>query len=1383
MKYLLSIFIVIFLTACTDSTSTTVSTNNNIKIGYFIDSPVQGVQYKCGASIGITDKNGKFEYTQNCGDILFYIGNITIGKYPSSKIDKYIYPSELAGVSINNTDDNNVLNIIRFLQTLDDNNNTYDGIQITDSTRNNLSNYKQIFLQDSNLTEANLQDIISAGKPGQLLLDINTSKSNYEYTLRENGFSIDTVPPSKPTLLKKIDEIDLLQTTQEVTVIAEPLTTLSVKCDNINIKKSIPKDGKITFTLFFDNLNTDYFDINLTLTDSYNKISNSNIVHLKRRDIIPPVINIAKIDNLGNDIYYDSNDQSYTFNIYENETFIQNINASDNSNDKLTCNRVNKSEDPRSEDFDLFNIENCEIKFKNQQDYDSDIDRVYKVVVSVKDDSNNTTYTFIKVKPINILDSPPILINDENTSYICELSEYLEKNNSKTVYDLNNTLLWDRKEAPDNDLGITYFKFFLENNTDIFDVNITTGIITVKDENNSLFDYEQSPNSVQLKFRIENNNTLPEPTAENNTTYGYLDINITNVVDTPPYLEDIDEITIPEHNSSFDIDENVTIATINLSENSDFDDSTTTFKITAGNDINKSFKIDTHTGVISVSNKTLDFETQVEYNLTIESIAQYTDDKNSIIDDKNETDTKNLIVHITNVVDTVPTIKIDTLENVQAEQIKDSDEHIIGKIVIDGDFNDENKSTDTYNITTTQSLFDINSSTGEITRKSNLSSLYTETEDNNSISQYTFEVVYKNRWWNDKNNNTHSSKPISIDLNITNVIDNAPVLKSPPSYDISFDENYSVPNNGDGTPKGTLIFDINVSGSNYDENNTTKYIIISGNSDNTFEINLTTGEITLLDLLDYETYEDNNSYYNFCYIATNIWFDGREHNSTKKCVSIIVNNMIEKVPDVTIVDNNISIHENIDSNTFISLIKANSSASIDEKNITSITISNGNDGNFKLGNLEKSNDYLQFARLFTSDNCDLDYESNNSYSLELNISNPAGDTIKYININIIDDVDSEIPLVIIAMNYTDINISEGVADTKNKIFKKTDNYNSVNRYLEKITNGKVEYVKAKETYGTKDDGYIKVDINSSHPKNDEDKLKQNIIDALNIANNDINISLYDTNNNQILESNELKIVFISAGGERVYNDDNLSIYGKLDKFTEDIITLDDVNITIGKGYYSIIGEKQNNYYATIGLVTKQLLQSTFGFEPQNADKGIDYGKFDILSDGYKGYDKDEINGTRPIYTSCYNRASQGWITPYELKYKKIYGVDYNLSLNTFNYSASTNENKNCIKINTNNTNIYYLIENRNSNVQSNSDMFYDNGLYMLNNETFDGGLRIWRIDGNTIDFIKIDDSNNLNIYRSKNNKDKDLNTDDFNFIDPNLQGDKKLYNIGIRLND
>jgi hypothetical protein len=366
------------------------------------------------------------------------------------------------------------------------------------------------------------------------------------------------------------------------------------------------------------------------------------------------------------------------------------------------------------------------------------------------------------------------------------------------------------------------------------------------------------------------------------------------------------------------------------------------------------------------------------------------------------------------------------------------------------------------------------------------------------------------------------------------------------------------------------------------------------------------------------------------------------------------------------------------------------------------------------------------------------------------------------------------------MNYTDINISEGVADTKNKIFKKTDNYNSVNRYLEKITNGKVEYVKAKETYGTKDDGYIKVDINSSHPKNDEDKLKQNIIDALNIANNDINISLYDTNNNQILESNELKIVFISAGGERVYNDDNLSIYGKLDKFTEDIITLDDVNITIGKGYYSIIGEKQNDYYATIGLVTKQLLQSTFGFEPQNADKGIDYGKFDILSDGYKGYDKDEINGTRPIYTSCYNRASQGWITPYELKYKEIYGLDYNLSLNTFNYSAST-ENKNCIKINTDDENKYYLIENRNYNKEnSDSDMFYDNGFYRLNNETFNGGLRIWKIENNTIDYIEIEDSNDSNVYRHTNNN-SHLKTTDFSFTSPNSQGNKDLYNIGIHI--
>ena len=187
------------------------------------------------------------------------------------------------------------------------------------------------------------------------------------------------------------------------------------------------------------------------------------------------------------------------------------------------------------------------------------------------------------------------------------------------------------------------------------------------------------------------------------------------------------------------------------------------------------------------------------------------------------------------------------------------------------------------------------------------------------------------------------------------------------------------------------------------------------------------------------------------------------------------------------------------------------------------------------------------------------------------------------------------------------------------------------------------------------------------------------------------------------------------------------------------------------------------------------------FKKEDELKGIVYKYFDVMGTGYNGHDANETVGKRPVYPSCYNRAEEGWITPYEFKYNEIYGQDYNITLNTFNLSNTLQYliNYNCVKINTNTPNTYYLIENRNSNIQT-SNIFYDNGLYAINKVEFNGGLIIWKIENNFINIVNISNSLN-NVFRITNSN-SDLTTTDFSFnTPPNTTGDKKQYNIGIHL--
>ncbi len=171
------------------------SSSDDAQTGYFADTPIEGLTYKTASQSGITDARGAFKY-QEGEEITFSIGKTDLGTmkakskvtlydfYSKQYIRQYIesdysdlklrlrYSYDWEGLYevIPRDPLHFILNLTIFLQTLDYDNSSENGIQITDDTRklftNTHINFKQFypqFLQDfhfsKTLNQANEENV------------------------------------------------------------------------------------------------------------------------------------------------------------------------------------------------------------------------------------------------------------------------------------------------------------------------------------------------------------------------------------------------------------------------------------------------------------------------------------------------------------------------------------------------------------------------------------------------------------------------------------------------------------------------------------------------------------------------------------------------------------------------------------------------------------------------------------------------------------------------------------------------------------------------------------------------------------------------------------------------------------------------------------------------------------------------------------------------------------------------------------------------------------------------------------------------------------------------------------------------------------------------
>jgi hypothetical protein len=386
------------------------STQTPLEKVQFVDSEVVNIDYYCdNGAKGVTDSNGYINIPSGCGLITLKIGGVVVGDFNTSKIHSTkVTPSDLLEIDLNNTLDSRLQNIVQFLQSVDNNQNPYDGIFIDDNVKKLLAN-ANINLEDKNITESDLANLLK--NAGIKLLDRNDTVARYEETLRkEFNLSVDNMPPAKP--------------------IVENIPSSFVETDTLNIsvqgesKTKILLNGKDTGIVIPDtnkaDVNVSLPPLNQRLDNDYNYTLNIQLEDLKGRVSSPKEV---KIPIHGKD-YYDEIDVKNVLTLLQNAT------------------------DPRSisytPKYDTGNP--LQITYDPPYPYPpTAIDQNYTVTVNVKKGNIEDIFQFNEFVPSN---NVKITLNDGTISLL--------NNQYEDEFEMTNGGVFVKKDDPDNFIGTSF---------------------------------------------------------------------------------------------------------------------------------------------------------------------------------------------------------------------------------------------------------------------------------------------------------------------------------------------------------------------------------------------------------------------------------------------------------------------------------------------------------------------------------------------------------------------------------------------------------------------------------------------------------------------------------------------------------------------------------------------------------------------------------------------------------------------------------------------------------------------------------------------------------------------------------------------------------------
>lgn len=357
-------------------------------------------------------------------------------------------------------------------------------------------------------------------------------------------------------------------------------------------------------------------------------------------------------------------------------------------------------------------------------------------------------------------------------------------------------------------------------------------------------------------------------------------------------------------------------------------------------------------------------------------------------------------------------------------------------------------------------------------------------------------------------------------------------------------------------------------------------------------------------------------------------------------------------------------------------------------------------------------------------------------------------------------------LVVLRVNFADVKCQFTDAQWNQRIF-----HDGVSHYYTDVSNGKFTYIPALEQDGTPDDGVMTAELPLLRPCYQEPNVGQNYSNgaevglytgtdgvtkyaiynessffayALDAVKDKIDFASYDKNQDGFVSPTELAFLVIAAGYEAAYVGPQAGKpmtwahswitnswrfkAGTMDEYAGSgaCVLLDGVKLY----KYTILGENLNGLfdYTTTSPQTEQPIQAPIGTACHELghDQGLvdlydtgrtrqrhEVGMLSVMASGSWGTYGGQLPGTSPTHMDPYSKIFLGFYQPKTVKKSGTYRVT----------EASDSANYNILRINTENPDVYYLIENR-------TFTGYDRGLEY--GYSAPGGVVYWRIDERVI---------------------------------------------------
>jgi hypothetical protein len=172
--------------------------------GVFVDAPVSGLEYEIDGDRFLTDENGTFRF-ETGEELSFYVGDIFLGSASAAAV---LTPLDLVPDALDETEDQ-VINLLRFLQTLDNDADLSNGIQIIENVRVDARGESLDFgVPVGNFAGASsllVNELTSATTSGsRQLVSEASALSHFRDSLQEIS-SIDSVTPVEGTVITEAE--------------------------------------------------------------------------------------------------------------------------------------------------------------------------------------------------------------------------------------------------------------------------------------------------------------------------------------------------------------------------------------------------------------------------------------------------------------------------------------------------------------------------------------------------------------------------------------------------------------------------------------------------------------------------------------------------------------------------------------------------------------------------------------------------------------------------------------------------------------------------------------------------------------------------------------------------------------------------------------------------------------------------------------------------------------------------------------------------------------------------------------------------------------------------------------------------------------------------